>query len=593
MGKKPLVSTKHILLASVLYTPLSYAYRPFPPFKPPGNVQRFIRDQAAAVVLGKAFFWDMQAGSDGIVACASCHHHGFSDHRLNGQLHPGANGRIDTTLDQYLLTPESFPFPKDNDDAVGSQGVIRAEFRDIVLGQAEELFTTIADPLFTNGWKNLRQVTKVHAPTVISAALNHRNFWDGRAQQIFNGVTPFGPHDPAAHSQLWHSNEASQKVETIDIALEPASAASQAVGPAIDPVEMSYHGRTWPKLAKKLLNLRPLGKQLVHNEDSVLASLSSYPEKGLSRSYSDLIEQAFCREWWDSPQQFVFAKEQRIIPADPLLTSSLEPREVFSLMEVNFSLLWGLAIQAYESTLLADASPFDHFRQGKSDSSFDATVQQGFALFTGKAQCSSCHREVLLAAATHENIDLLGVSISRLTVDGTSAFLDTGFFNIGLRPSQENLGIGGKTPFGTPLSVAKISHPAERLAIDGAFKAPGLRNVALRGPYFHNGSRADLDQVLDFYQNHGPFYQANAENININLSRVEIADEDKGPLKAFLTRGLTDQRVAMESAPFDHPSLRLANGLMLDDEEAFIELPAIGAGGRSLEGLGPLLAIFE
>src|SRR5262245_27646531 len=32
----------------------------------------FIRDQAALVQLGKAFFWDQQAGSDG-QSCGSCH----------------------------------------------------------------------------------------------------------------------------------------------------------------------------------------------------------------------------------------------------------------------------------------------------------------------------------------------------------------------------------------------------------------------------------------------------------------------------------------------------------------------------------------
>ena len=38
----------------------------------PTNLARFIKDEQAAIALGKALFWDQQVGSDG-QACASCH----------------------------------------------------------------------------------------------------------------------------------------------------------------------------------------------------------------------------------------------------------------------------------------------------------------------------------------------------------------------------------------------------------------------------------------------------------------------------------------------------------------------------------------
>src|SRR5262245_30620886 len=44
--------------------------------------------QRAAIQLGKAFFWDMQAGSDG-QACGSCHFHAGADNRTRNQLSPG------------------------------------------------------------------------------------------------------------------------------------------------------------------------------------------------------------------------------------------------------------------------------------------------------------------------------------------------------------------------------------------------------------------------------------------------------------------------------------------------------------------------
>ena len=48
----------------------------------PGNLSTYVRDNAALLALGKALFWDMQVGSDGKTACASCHFHAGADHRL-------------------------------------------------------------------------------------------------------------------------------------------------------------------------------------------------------------------------------------------------------------------------------------------------------------------------------------------------------------------------------------------------------------------------------------------------------------------------------------------------------------------------------
>src|SRR5262245_33249168 len=62
--------------------------RTVPPPKPV-NLADFVVDEAAAVALGKALFWDMQAGSDGIQACATCHFHAGADSRLKNQVNPG------------------------------------------------------------------------------------------------------------------------------------------------------------------------------------------------------------------------------------------------------------------------------------------------------------------------------------------------------------------------------------------------------------------------------------------------------------------------------------------------------------------------
>src|SRR2546425_9910454 len=49
---------------------------------PKPDLAGFVRDEAAAVALGKALFWDMQLGSDGIQTCGRCHFHSGAGNRL-------------------------------------------------------------------------------------------------------------------------------------------------------------------------------------------------------------------------------------------------------------------------------------------------------------------------------------------------------------------------------------------------------------------------------------------------------------------------------------------------------------------------------
>jgi Di-haem cytochrome c peroxidase len=66
------------------------------PVPPVPGLDAYIRDNAAAVALGKALFWDAQVGSDG-QACASCHFHAGADSRMKNQISPGLKGG-DTTF---------------------------------------------------------------------------------------------------------------------------------------------------------------------------------------------------------------------------------------------------------------------------------------------------------------------------------------------------------------------------------------------------------------------------------------------------------------------------------------------------------------
>src|SRR6202158_1638146 len=47
-----------------------------------------VKDQTALIRMGKALFWDMQVGSDGIQACATCHFSAGADTRARDQISP-------------------------------------------------------------------------------------------------------------------------------------------------------------------------------------------------------------------------------------------------------------------------------------------------------------------------------------------------------------------------------------------------------------------------------------------------------------------------------------------------------------------------
>lgn len=193
---------------------------------------------------------------------------------------------------------------------------------------------------------------------------------------------------------------------------------------------------------------------------------------------------------------------------------------------------------------------------------------------------------------------------------------DLGFYNLGVRPTAEDLGLGGTAPTGAqgisaPLSfvrMAKATRQSEfplnvgiNLAtdpvsnVDGAFKVPGLRNVELTGPYLHNGGKATLLQVVNHYDVGADFHDANIVNLAPDLVELFLTATEKDQLVAFL-KALTDERVRNESAPFDHPQLHIAHGQTGDDisvgpgpaVDDIATLPSVGAAGLSAILLPPL-----
>ena len=636
----------------------------------PKQLDTVIKDRQMAIVLGKAFFWDKQAGSDG-QACGSCHFHAGADNRTKNQLDPGLRAVPSDTVfkptrtgsggPNYQLKAGDYPFhvlsdPQDRNsivdfdstDITSSQGTFGGNFIESV-GQGQETCALETSNIFVMNGKLTRKVEPRNTPTMINAIFQFRSFWDGRANNHFNGVNPFGRRDPNARI-LVRQADGSIAPEVLD--LENAALASQAVGPTANNTEMSCANRSFKVIARKLLTQipRPLSGQKVELDDSVLGSYAD-TNSGLKAgvTYVSLIQAAFHDKYWLAP--------------------GYASADGYNMMEENFTLFWGLAVMMYESTLVSDQTQFDEFTGTVSvtpqtgsgspplfgtvnplvPANINALTQQqvnGLVIFSGKGKCSTCHDGPDFTGAGiklqfTQTPDQESVVQRMHMGDHQPAIYDNGFYNIGVTPTNRDLGVGADDPFGNPLSFSRqlkqsiagqvvpdsfvvnpcmfASHPCEpvtspfqRDAVDGSFKVPSLRNVELTGPYFHNGAYATLEQVVEFYNrggnhrgpadnssgtsgfDHSPDWGNNPTNLDIDIQPLGLTVQERADLVAFL-KSLTDERVRCEQGPFDHPSLTNFNGHATLDQnndgkwdDLTILVPSVGAGGRPAKGMSCL-----
>ncbi|MFM2222961.1 MAG: hypothetical protein RLZZ78_1218, partial [Armatimonadota bacterium] len=556
----------------------------------PADLDVYIKDRAAAIRLGKALFWDMQVGSDK-TACASCHYNAGADSRSVNQLNPGPDGRFDTTHSNnfQLKLDTHFPFTKFTDaldvaspkvrsrnDIVGSQGVFKTDFVGLTNGAfgvgsfgAEDAGVVRPDAIFTRSGVNTRQVTGRNSPSVINAIFNHRNFWDGRAHNEFNGVNPFGDSD--VNARVFETDPVTGEAVSVQVRIIDASLASQAVGPVNNEVEMAHGGRNFPTIAKKLLGVKPLALQKVAGDDSVLGAVAN-TTKGLDTTYDAMIKAAIQDKWWNGSNRFNVGAGGRVVPA---------AAGQFSHMEGNFSLIFGLAVMMYESTLVSDQTPYDRYLNGDT-TALSASAIRGITVLETQG-CTNCHTGATLtnAATPIALLDAAGAGLNILSEvmpmqDLLPSAYDIGYYNIGVRPTAEDIGIGANDPFGNPLSFSRglqnglltdPNRPAgqevtatTRLAINGAFKTPGLRNVALTAPYMHNGGAATLSQVINIYHRGGDFGRENMPDTSpdVALAGGMTIFQKRDLLQVMLE--MTDARVERRSAPFDHPELIIPNG---------------------------------
>lgn len=145
------------------------------------------------------------------------------------------------------------------------------------------------------------------------------------------------------------------------------------------------------------------------------------------------------------------------------------------------------AIATYERTIVSGWSPFDRWVDG-DEQAVSQNAKRGFALFTGKANCDTCH--------TGWN------------------FTDNKFHDIGL--ATKDIGRAKQEP-----DNPKAMH---------AFKTPGLRNTVYRAPYMHNGSVETLEDVIRHYENGGIF----RDSLSAEMDPITLSNTEHNDLVAFI-----------------------------------------------------------
>jgi manganese oxidase len=621
------------------------------PKAPDTVMSEFVMDKQALVALGKALFWDTRVGSDDKTACASCHFSAGADKRTKNQVNPGTlrmtkdlvSPNPDMTFQlmgpNYNLQATDFPLTKfkagttgnspanrfDVNDLISSQGVFNGDFNDVVMvtdankakykdkkagDMAEDCsYSVDTADAFHVGAVSTREVPARNAPTVINAAFNMRLFWDGRAANVFNGGDPFGSRNPNA--LVWKMVDGVMK--QVKLAVPSSALASQASGPPMSHVEMACASRSWAHLGMKLLGQPILAGQAISPTDSVLGAYAD-PDLTKRAKYRDLVQKAFNSAYWMWPSVTYTDADMKKLGSMDLKAKEYKKKLKLTTgqMEANFQLFFALAIQAYEQTLVSDDSRFDQWAAGNASVMTDSE-KRGFDIYMNKGLCQACHVGAEFTAASYRNVT--EVRLERMDMrNGKTMTYDSGFYNIGVRPTHEDIGIGGRSPFGKALSESLfmtealdkdaagaelgdgfkayqylIPKSAAEVNVNGAFKTPTLRNVELTGPYFHNGGKSTLMQVIDHYDRGGDFGIDNAANLAPAIIPLGLTEQEKIDLVSFLL-SLTDDRVKMEKAPFDHPSICVANGHVqssitsptgvnaVDDVQC---LDAVGAGGRT------------
>lgn len=160
------------------------------------------------------------------------------------------------------------------------------------------------------------------------------------------------------------------------------------------------------------------------------------------------------------------------------------------------------AIASFEESLETSDTEFDAWMNDLPNKMSDAAIRGRKLFLSDRAKCFDCHFSP----------DFTGDEFKNIGLYDEKKYKDKGRYEV--TKNQNDL---------------------------GKFKVPGLRNVAVTGPYMHDGSFATLKDVIEYYSDP---YQFVTNPINMDttlLKPINFTTQEKEDLEAFLL-SLTDRR---------------------------------------------------
>lgn len=188
----------------------------------------------------------------------------------------------------------------------------------------------------------------------------------------------------------------------------------------------------------------------------------------------------------------------------------------------------GMALAAFQRTIMSRDSPLDKYVNGDKDA-LTAVQKEGYEIFVGKGNCIACHH---------------GANLT-----------DNKFYNLGV-PENPDV-VKDQRVAATRRFTAKVSgYKAYRTLTEDpgrylvtkdrkdwkAFKTPGLREVALTGPYMHNGVYATIEEVIEFFNKGG----GDDPGKTPLLKPLHLTDDEKLTLEVFLLEALKGDLVIIK-----------------------------------------------
>ncbi len=170
------------------------------------------------------------------------------------------------------------------------------------------------------------------------------------------------------------------------------------------------------------------------------------------------------------------------------------------------------AISEYEKTLVSMNSRFDQYIKGNYKQ-LSVKEINGYNVFSGKAQCGSCHFFPLFSGLVPPVYNDTEYEVIGVPQDTGHKFIDEDQGRI----------------------VVSRSHIHRY-----AFKTPGIRNSSLTAPYMHNGIYKTLDEVIEFYnKGGGQGLGINIPHQTLPFDSLQLTKKEMNDIKAFII-SLTD-----------------------------------------------------